>query len=98
MDTQHIHMYQRNSNEQGPAGRQRPGNGNNGSNGSGPRKNGPLLVRTLIIVGVVLEAWNLFQSFFFQGPNTNGQPVFNLPYTSFNQQSMNPNIKHAIFK
>src|SRR5260221_4396192 len=55
MDTQLIHLYQRNSNEQGPAGRQRPGDGNNGSNGNGPRKN--RLVRTLIIVGVVLVAW-----------------------------------------
>src|SRR6266851_3545503 len=98
MDTQLIHMYQRNSNEQGPAGRQRPGNGNNGSNGSGPRKNGPLLVRTLIIVGVVLVAWYLFQSFFFQGPNTNGQPVVELPYSSFYQQVMNGNVKDAILQ
>src|SRR5229473_5023104 len=98
MDTQLIHMYQRNSNEQGPAGRQRPGNGNNGSNGSGPRKNGPLLVRTLIIVGVVLVAWYLFQSFFFQGPNTNGQPVVELPYSSFYKQVMNGNVKDAIFQ
>src|SRR5216683_3301194 len=98
MDTQLIHLYQRNSNEQGPAGRQRPGNGNNGSNGSGPRKNGPLLVRTLIIVGVVLVAWYLFQSFFFQGPNTNGQPVVELPYSSFYQQGMNGNVKDAILQ
>src|SRR6266404_3719169 len=98
MDTQLIHMYQRNSNEQGPAGRQRPGDGNNGSNGSGPRKNRPLLARTLLIVGVVLVAWYLFQSVFFQGPNTNGQPVVELPYSSFYQQVMSGNVKDAIFQ
>ena len=96
MDTQLIHMYQRNSNEQGPAGRQRPGDGNNGSNGNGPRKN--RLARTLIIVGVVLVAWYLFQPFFFQGPNTHGQPVVELPYSSFYQQVMNGNVKDAIFQ
>ncbi len=98
MDTQFTHMYQRNTNDQGPDRRQRPSNGDN-ANGNDPRKKGtsPLRVFLFIIALIsVLAAGSLFLN--GQGSNTNGQPVVELPYSSFYQQVMNGNIKDAIFQ
>jgi len=64
MDAQATYMFQRNPNEPGPNGSQRPNNGNNGDNGSGgPKGNitSSLLVRSLLIVVVVLLGWGVFQ-------------------------------------
>src|SRR6266702_1033943 len=88
-------MYQRNSNEQGPTGQQRPGKGSNG--GRPPNNRMPLLVRSLIILGVVLVAWYLFQSLFFQGSNMSGQNVGEVPYSTFYQQVQAGNVKNATF-
>jgi cell division protease FtsH len=101
MNAQIGYMYQRNSNEQGPTGQQRPDNGSKGSNGGRPPHNRmPLLVRSLIIFGVVLVAWYLFQSLFFQGSNSNmsGQNVGEVPYSTFYQQVMAGNVKNATFQ
>src|SRR5438876_5297004 len=98
MDTQVTHMYQRNSDDQGPDRRQRPSNGDN-TNGNDPRKKGtyPLRVFLIIIALIsVLAAGSLFLN--GQGSNMNGQPVVELPYSSFYQQVMNGNIKDAIFQ
>ncbi len=100
MDIQITHMYQRNSDDQGPDRRQdsyNPSNGDN-ANGNDPRKKGtsPLRVFLFIIALIsVLAAGSLFLN--GQGSNTNGQPVVELPYSSFYQQVMHGNIKDAIF-
>ncbi len=101
MDIQAIHMYQRNSNEQGQPGRQRHDNsGNDDDNkGDNPRKKGisPLRVSLLIIALVsVMVAVSLLLN--PQGSNMNGQPVGELPYCSFYQQVMDGNVKDATFQ
>src|SRR5713101_2988541 len=96
MNAQIRYMYQRNSNEQGPTGQQRPGKGSNGGRPSNNRT--PLLVRSLIIFGVVLVAWYLFQPLFFQGSNMSGQNVGEVPYSTFYQQVMAGNVKDATFQ
>jgi cell division protease FtsH len=99
MNAQIGYIYQRNSNEQGPTGQQRPDNGSKGSNGGRPPNNRmPLLVRSLIIFGVVLVAWYLFQSLFFQGSNMSGQNVGEVPYSTFYQQVQAGNVKNATFQ
>jgi cell division protease FtsH len=98
MNTQIRYMYQRNSNEQGPTGQQRPNVGSNG--GRPPHNRKPLLVRSLIIFGAVLVAWYLFQPLFFQGSNSNmsGQIVGEVPYSTFYQQVQAGNVKNATFQ
>src|SRR5713101_2675543 len=96
MNAQIRYIYQRNSNEQGPTGQQRPGKGSNGGRPSNNRM--PLLVRSLIIFGVVLVAWYLFQSLFFQGSNMSGQNVGEVPYSTFYQQVQAGNVKNATFQ
>src|SRR5215472_4831790 len=99
MNAQIRYMYQRNSNESGPTGQQRPDNESRGSNGGSPPNNRmPLLVRSLIIFGVVLVAWYLFQPLFFQGSNMSGQKVGEVPYSTFYQQIMAGNVKDATFQ
>jgi cell division protease FtsH len=56
------------------------------------------LVRSLIIFGVVLVAWYLFQPLFFQGSNMSGQNVGEVPYSTFYQQVMAGNVKSATFQ
>ena len=101
MDTQITHMYQRNSNEQGPTGRQRPDNPGHGDDNKGdnPRKKetSPLRVFLLIIALVsVLAVGLLFLN--GQGPNMNGQPIDEIPYSAFYQQVMDGNVKDATFQ
>ncbi len=58
MDAQAVYMYQRNPNEQGPNGSQRPNlnNGSNGNNdgGPGPGRNGTSKV-LLVFLGAITE-------------------------------------------
>jgi cell division protease FtsH len=101
MDTHITHMYQHNSNEQGPTGRQRPDNpGHGGDNkGDNPRKKetSPLRVFLLIIALVsVLAVGLLFLN--GQGPTMNGQPIDEIPYSAFYQQVMEGNVKDATFQ
>src|SRR5712692_8247361 len=96
MDTQVTHMYQRNSDDQGRARRQHPDNPTNGDN---PRKKGisPLGVFLLIIALVaVLAVGPLFLN--SQEPNMNGQPVGEVPYSTFYQQVQAGNVKDATFQ
>jgi cell division protease FtsH len=98
MDTQVTYMYQRKSNDQSPDRRQHPSNGDN-TNDNDPRKKGtyPLRVFLIIIAMIsVLAAGSLFLN--GQGSNMNGQPVVELPYSSFYQQVMNGNVKDAILQ
>ncbi len=99
MDAQAIHMYQRNPNEQGPNSPQSPKNGSNGNNGGPPRASGTtLLVRSLIIIGVILLGWYLFQYFFTQNSSTNTANVVEIPYSTFYQQVQAHNVKNVTFQ
>src|SRR5215470_6053791 len=100
MDTQVTHMYQRNSNDQGPA-RQRSNNPGNGDDnkGNNPQKKetSPLKVFLLIVALVsALAVGLLFLN--GQGSNMNGQPIGEIPYSSFYQQVMDSNVKDATFQ
>src|SRR6266480_2780426 len=101
MDAQAINMYQRNPNDQGPNGSQRPNlnNGSNGNNGGGPGRKGTrsVLIRSLLIVVVVLLAWGLF-SFFTQSSNGSPQDVLEVPYSTFCQQVKQDNVKDVVFQ
>src|SRR5438045_3654930 len=101
MDAQAINMYQRNPNDQGPNGSQRPNlnNGSNGNNGGGPGRNGTrsVLLRSLLIVVVVLLAWGLF-TFFTQSSNGSPQDVLEVPYSTFYQQVKLDNVKDVVFQ
>jgi cell division protease FtsH len=101
MDAQAQYMYQRNPNEQRPNSPQRPNGGNNGNgnNGGPPRSSGTaLLVRSLIIIGVVLLGWYLFQYFFSQNSSSSGSIVVEVPYSTFYQQVQARNVKDVIFQ
>ncbi|HEX4851548.1 MAG TPA: ATP-dependent metallopeptidase FtsH/Yme1/Tma family protein, partial [Puia sp.] len=99
MDAQATYMYQRNPNEPGQNGPQRPNNGSNGDNGGPPRTGGSsLLVRSLIIIGILLLGWYLFQYFFTQNSNSNNPNVVEIPYSTFYQQVQAGNVKDVTFQ
>ena len=93
-------MYQRNPNDQGPNSPQSPNNGNrNGNNGGPPRNAGTaLLVRSLIIIGVILLGWYVFQYFATQNSTTNNANVVEIPYSTFYQQVQAHNVKNVTFQ
>src|SRR6266571_1792200 len=100
MDAQAIYMFQRNPNERRSDGPQRPNNGGNGNNNGNPRPRdsmSTILFRSLIIVGVMLLVWYLFQ-FFAQGSNSNNQNVIDIPYSTFYAQVKDDNVKTAVFQ
>src|SRR5579872_2953809 len=97
MIAQARYMFQRNPNDGGPNGPQRPNGGGNGTNGGGPprRSTTSLIIRTVLIVAVVLLGWYLFQ--YFTGSNNNSQNVEEVPYSTFYQQVQAHNVKDVIF-
>src|SRR5260370_41730382 len=95
MDAHAIYMCERNPNERRSDGPQRPNNGGNGNNNGNPRPRdsmSTILFRSLIIVGVMLLVWYLFQ-FFSQGSNSNNQNVIDIPYSTFYTQVQAGNVK-----
>jgi cell division protease FtsH len=101
MDAQAIYMYQRNPNDAGPNGPQRPGGGGNGNgnNGGSPGTSGmSLLVRTVIIVGIVLLGWYIFQYIFSQGSNSSSSNAIELPYSTFYQEVEKGDVKDVTFQ
>src|SRR5258708_14382243 len=101
MDTQVTYNYQRNSNEPDRSGWQRPGNPGNGdnTNGNDPRKGGTYPLRVFLIIVAMLAL--LAAGYLFlggQASNMQGQPVGELPYSSFYQQVMNGNVDTAAFQ
>ena len=99
MDAQAIYMYQRNPNERRSDVPRRPNNGGNGNNNGNPRPRdsmSTILFRSLLIVGVMLLVWYLFQ--FFQGSNSNNQNVIDIPYSTFYAQVQAGNVKTAVFQ
>jgi cell division protease FtsH len=92
-------MYQRNPNEQGPNSPQIPNNGGNGNNGGPQRPSGTtLLVRSLIIIGVILLGWYLFQYFFSQNSSSSNANALEIPYSTFYQQVQLGNVKDVTFQ
>ena len=103
MDAQAIHLYQRNPNEQGPNSPQGPNNGSNGNkngnNGGPPRFTGSaLIVRSLIIIGVILLGWYLFQYFFNPSTSSTSTNTIEIPYSTFYQQVQLHNVKDVTFQ
>ena len=101
MDTQFTHVYQHNSNDQGLDRRQHPHNPANGddANGNDPRKKVTYPLRVFLIIIALLSLLTIVPLLLNpQGSNMNGQPVVELPYSSFYQQVMNGNVKDAIFQ
>ncbi|HYA99870.1 MAG TPA: ATP-dependent zinc metalloprotease FtsH [Ktedonobacteraceae bacterium] len=103
MDAQAIHLYQRNPNDSGPNGPQPPNNGSNGNrngnNGGPPRFTGSaLIVRSLIIIGVILLGWYLFQYFFNQSSSSSSSNVIEIPYSTFYQQIQAGNVSSVTFQ
>jgi cell division protease FtsH len=97
MDTQAIYMYQRNPNDQGPNGSQRPNLNNSNNGGPGKKGTSSILMRSLLIVIVVLLAWGLF-TFFTQSSNGTPQDVLEVPYSTFYQQVKQDNVKAVVFQ
>src|SRR5258708_2899288 len=102
MDAQANYLFQRNPNDAGPGGPQRPGGGGNGNgnsgNGTPPSSAGmSLLVRSLIIIGIVLLGWYLFQCFFSQGSSATASAL-DFPYSTFYQEMQNGNVKDVTFQ
>ncbi len=97
MDAQAIYMFQRNPNESGPNGSQRPNNGSN--NGGGPPKNTmmPLIARTLLIAVGILVIWGLFQ-YFTQSSNNTPKDLLEVPYSTFYQQVQQDNVHNVVFQ
>src|SRR6266571_6480646 len=98
MDAQAIYTYQRNPNEQGPNGSQRPSNGSNGTNGNGPNRPSTtsLIIRSLLLMVAVLLGWYLFQ--FFTQSSANSPNTGEVPYSTFYKQVQNDNVKDVIFQ
>jgi len=90
-------MFQRNPNESGPNGSQRPNNGSN--NGGGPPKNTmmPLIARTLLIAVGILVIWGLFQ-YFTQSSNNTPKDLLEVPYSTFYQQVQQDNVHNVVFQ
>ncbi len=98
MNAQAVYMYQRNPNDRGPNGSQRPNNGSNSNNGGSPGNSGmSLLIRSVLIIAVILVGWYLFQ-YFAQSSNSSNQNVVDVPYSTFYQQVENNNVKTAVFQ
>ncbi|HEX6557607.1 MAG TPA: ATP-dependent metallopeptidase FtsH/Yme1/Tma family protein, partial [Ktedonobacteraceae bacterium] len=98
MDTQVVHMYQRKTDDQGPAGREHSGDGGNDSNGGSPRNNGRHLLKlSLLLVGIVLISW-FFIQFFSQGLSVNKPGVGQVAYSAFYRQVQADNVKDATFQ
>ncbi len=101
MNRQLAYLYQRNPNERGQAGSRRPGSAGNGgnSNGNDPRKSGTYLLRvilTIIAMLAVLAAGYVL--LYGQSSPMQGQPVGQLPYSSFYLQIMHGNVDNATFQ
>lgn len=98
MDAQALYLYQRNPNEPRPNNPLRPNNGGKGNNNGGPRDSGTtLLFRSLLIVGGLLLAWYLFQSYTQSTNNTAQKPV-DVPYSTFYTQVQGDNVQTAVFQ
>lgn len=100
MDAQAHYMYQRNPNDAGPNGPQRPGGGGNGNGNGGPpgRSGMSMVVRTLVIIAIILLGWYLFQYFFSQGSSNGSSNALEIPYSTFYDEVGSGNVKDVTFQ
>jgi cell division protease FtsH len=99
MDTRVTHLYHRNSSNQGSDQSQLAQNPGDEDNGNNPRKKGMKPLKMFLIILALLSLLAIVPLFLNgQGSNTNGQPIVELPYSSFYQQVMNGNVKETIFQ
>src|SRR5436305_11499239 len=98
MDTQVIHMHQRNPNDQGPVGRQRSNNPGNGGDNNSNSPGNISMRKFLLIAGLVLLLGAGYLFLICQASNMSGQPVGEVLYSAFYQQVMNGNVKDATFQ
>src|SRR5579859_4973208 len=97
MDDGTKYMYQRNPNDRPPVSQRPDPNGGNNGNGGPPRSPGSrLIMRTLIILGLVLQGWYLIQ-FFTQGSNNSNPNAVEIPYSTFYQQVSAGHVKDVTF-
>ncbi len=98
------YFYQRDPNNAGPNGSQRPGpdgGNNNGGGNNGGLPGGPMmswLVRLLIFVGIILLGWYFFSSFLNPNANTGSSNAIEVPYSTFIQQVQQNNVKNVLFQ
>jgi cell division protease FtsH len=57
-----------------------------------------LLVRSLILIGLVLLIWYLFQYFFNGGSSSSSPNAIEIPYSTFIQQVQAGNVKDVVFQ
>lgn len=101
MDAQAHYFYQRDPNDAGPNGPQRPGGGGNSNgNGGGPPNRGAmsLLLRSLVIIGIVLLGWYLFQFFFSSGSSSSSPNTIEVPYSTFISEVRAGHVKDVTFQ
>src|SRR5438046_1359814 len=99
MYIQALHRYQLKPDDQIPTDTRRSsaGSEHHDSGGSSPQQKGmPPWIRSLLIVGIMLAIWYLVPIFLSPGAQTNGQPVVEIPYSTFYQQVEAGNVKNAI--
>jgi cell division protease FtsH len=99
MDIQALHRYQLKPDDQIPTAPRRSSAGSQHHDSAGnrpPQKGMPSWMRSLLLVGVMLAIWYLVPIFLSPGAQTNGQPVVEIPYSTFYQQVEAGNVKNAI--
>ncbi len=99
MDAQANYLYQRNPNDAGPNGPQRQGSGGDGNNGGPPPgiPGASWLIRSVIIIAIVLLGWYLI-TYLFNTGSSNSSNVIELPYSTFQQQLNEGNVKDVTFQ
>jgi len=99
MDAQANYLFQRSPNDAGPNGPQRSGGGNdNGGGNAGPSGGSGMsfLVRSLVIIGIVLLGWYLFQ--YFNSGSGNAPNAVDVPYNVVYEQVQISNVNSMTFQ
>ncbi len=101
MYIQALHRYQFKPDDQIPTDPRRSSTGSehHDSGGNRPQQKGmPSWMRSLLLVGIMLAIWYLVPIFLSPGAQTNGQPVIEIPYSTFYQQVEASNVKNAVIE
>src|SRR5437763_5886021 len=101
MKTERTFLYHIKPDDQISSDLRRSNTASEGHNSGGNRpqhKGIPSWIRSLLIVGLILASWYLVQFFFSPGTQTNGQPVVEIPYSTFYQQVEAGNVKNAVIE
>ena len=101
MKTEQRFLYHIQSDDQVPTDLGHSNNNSEGHNsgGSSPQHKGrPPWIRSLLMVGIMLAIWYLVPILLSPGTQTNGQPVVEIPYSTFYQKVEAGNVKNAIIE